>query len=1121
MTTEHPRYQIVEVIAQGDFATVYRGIDRELNREIAIKQIHDQYLADPKKLERYWGEAQLLARLEHPYIMTIYDIVKDRGWLILELMQGSLPQKLRGQPIDIEDLRLTLIYMCQALKFLQDNGIVHGDVKPSNLLLDKNHRVKLGDFGIARRLSQHEGSVTKGTTKYMAPEVVSDQFGDVGPASDLYSLGFSAYELLCGEHFDSLFPGLNMYGRDPQVAWMMWHSAADRRLPAIGRVLEGVPDDLARVIQRLIEKDPATRYRSADEVIYDLKASAEGKDPEALKAEEEAQAQQQLERQKKRQRWAYAAVGASFLLTLVMLFMPNGQGGSVEVGPVVPESGILQSVDFDRSEIHVLPTGKKSPVAVLITADDEFSLNGQQVELSDLRAGDQLVIKDGSFRSIKASRSSTEVHSGRLAEVDVANGRVYVDVDGETQRIEIEVPFGVELRLNGRGVIQGRALQLGDLQVDDDVSIEWIARDGQVVASGIESKRPQRTAARLLRVDTDRRTIEVEIEGEPESLVFDLDDACRLELNGAQELVGGQVLGLNDLRAGDDLILSHTDSVQRLEAARLLQATGIVTNVTDGSRTLTVELQQPAVTVSFKVDENAEILDRSWNTARSWDFVRPGDRVTLSHISVDLLDPVATAVEVEPKSWEDRWALVVACGDYADAQVSPLPSARYDADLLDETLATYYRVPDDQRVVLRNPSREKMKDELARILTQVGPNDQLLLFFVGHGYLSATNEPWLAAADFELSRMDSTGVSLRKLIVQLEEVSTGEILMFLETCHSNSGEDRSFEPPAVDLVEQLKRSPVHPVSTTVTVFASSDSGQRGQQLGQNKPDLFSQAIADVWRENNDVDGNGKIDSEEMVLSLPGRMRELAQENGLQTQSPIRFLADDRPPRLTPSQRDAVVLLMEGLASPRFKEIYRTRYNGARAGLENVPDGDLIYALVALRHNRTGESKEIFRQVITHFPQSSVAYGALASQEANSREYETMLGHLIRMVETLPDPADPVDQAYMVAALSMAGGLRQFVLESPEAKISESKVTLEDVKPLDDVVLKQSKEMQDAYRKGIESVREIREEKLMEIERTMDPATVNRLQGELERPSTYTELDIDVVAEYIRFHLEDR
>ncbi len=86
---------------------------------------------------------------------------------------------------------------------------------------------------MARRAGNDEGSLLKGTTKYMAPEVVSDQFGRVGPHSDLYSLGFSIYELLCGENFETLFPGLNAFGRDKQVAWMMWHAAADRRLPEI------------------------------------------------------------------------------------------------------------------------------------------------------------------------------------------------------------------------------------------------------------------------------------------------------------------------------------------------------------------------------------------------------------------------------------------------------------------------------------------------------------------------------------------------------------------------------------------------------------------------------------------------------------------------------------------------------------------------------------------------------------------------------------------------------------------------------------------------------------------------------------------------------------------------
>ena len=156
-----------------------------------------------------------------------------------------------------------------ALHFLHGNGVIHGDVKPSNILVGVQNRVKLGDFGLARRASNEAGSLLKGTTKYMAPELVSDQFGAVGPASDLYSLGFSAYELMCGAQFESLFPGLSALGRDKQIAWLMWQSAPDRVLPPIERVLEGVPPDLARVVQKMIVKDQARRYQSAQEVLAD------------------------------------------------------------------------------------------------------------------------------------------------------------------------------------------------------------------------------------------------------------------------------------------------------------------------------------------------------------------------------------------------------------------------------------------------------------------------------------------------------------------------------------------------------------------------------------------------------------------------------------------------------------------------------------------------------------------------------------------------------------------------------------------------------------------------------------------------------------------------------------
>ena len=121
-------------------------------------------------------------------------------------MRGSLSQGATGEPIDLDFLRILLIDCLSALHFLHANGVIHGDIKPSNMLVDGRNRVKIGDFGLARRASNEGGSLLKGTTKYMAPELIHPQFGEVGPASDLYSLGFSAYELMCGRSSSRSFP---------------------------------------------------------------------------------------------------------------------------------------------------------------------------------------------------------------------------------------------------------------------------------------------------------------------------------------------------------------------------------------------------------------------------------------------------------------------------------------------------------------------------------------------------------------------------------------------------------------------------------------------------------------------------------------------------------------------------------------------------------------------------------------------------------------------------------------------------------------------------------------------------------------------------------------------------
>ena len=377
------RYEILDTIATGEFATVSRARDRDLGREVAVKQIHAQYLTDPLQLARYWQEAQLLASLQHANILTIYDVVRPRGWLILELMRGSLKPAAEGDPMDLDQLRLVLANCLTGLHFLHTNGVIHGDIKPSNILVAPPNRIKLGDFGLARRASNEEGSLLKGTTKYMAPELLSGQFGAVGPASDLYSLGFTAYELMVGSHFESLLPTLATFGRNKQLAWMMWHSTADVKLPDIQRVLEGVPEDLANVIQRLIAKDQTQRYRSAQEALRDLQAgrSATSSLPEAADPDAEAEAAATLRRKKRVRALSILAGGVAVILCslIVMLMLNRPKKRPVEVGPETIR-GQVSDVYAMSGELGVAPSDGGAVKRIIVKEQNVniIYVNGEQ-----------------------------------------------------------------------------------------------------------------------------------------------------------------------------------------------------------------------------------------------------------------------------------------------------------------------------------------------------------------------------------------------------------------------------------------------------------------------------------------------------------------------------------------------------------------------------------------------------------------------------------------------------------------------------------------------------------------------------------------------------------------------
>ncbi|HCL92092.1 MAG TPA: hypothetical protein DIC50_04830, partial [Verrucomicrobia subdivision 3 bacterium] len=202
-----PQLEILECLGRGGMGVVYKARQPKLNRLVALKILAPERGADPQFTERFLREAQALARLNHPNIVTVHDFGEAEGlyYLLMEYVDGmTLRQLLHGQKIAPEEALSIVPKICEALQFAHELGVVHRDIKPENVLVDWQGRVKIADFGIAKIVAadQPRQAITQdqviGTPHYMAPEQV-EKPQLVDHRADIYSLGVVFYEMLTGE----------------------------------------------------------------------------------------------------------------------------------------------------------------------------------------------------------------------------------------------------------------------------------------------------------------------------------------------------------------------------------------------------------------------------------------------------------------------------------------------------------------------------------------------------------------------------------------------------------------------------------------------------------------------------------------------------------------------------------------------------------------------------------------------------------------------------------------------------------------------------------------------------------------------------------------------------------
>ncbi len=266
-------HDIIEVLGRGGMGIVYKARDRRLNRVVAIKTLAESALDSPSLVRRFRSEAEVVAKVRHPNIISIHAVGEERGrpYFSMEHAEGgNLAYRLSDAPMEVRQAAELVMALARGTDAAHRAGIIHRDLKPSNVLLAADGTPKIGDFGLARLLAEGSARTLSGevlgTPSYMAPEQAAGRSREVGPAADIYSLGAILYHSLTGRP-----PFL---GASP-VETLRLLIATEVVPPR--RQRPDVPRDLETIALKCLEKEPGRRYHEAAALADDLGRFLDGR----------------------------------------------------------------------------------------------------------------------------------------------------------------------------------------------------------------------------------------------------------------------------------------------------------------------------------------------------------------------------------------------------------------------------------------------------------------------------------------------------------------------------------------------------------------------------------------------------------------------------------------------------------------------------------------------------------------------------------------------------------------------------------------------------------------------------------------------------------------------------
>ena len=259
-------YEIVAQIGSGGMATVYQAYHERLDRFVAIKIMHESFAHDETFLERFQREARIVARLEHPHIVPIYDYAEfdNQPYFVMKFIEGgTLKRRLIKRGITLDEITGMMTMLADALTYAHEKGVLHRDIKPSNMLIDERDLPYISDFGLARIAQVGDSTISHdlmlGTPWYISPEQARGE-RDLTPATDIYSFGIILYELLLGQ--------VPFSGDTP---YAIVHEHIYTPPPPPSHINPELGEALDDVLLKALAKQPSQRYQTATALMNDLK----------------------------------------------------------------------------------------------------------------------------------------------------------------------------------------------------------------------------------------------------------------------------------------------------------------------------------------------------------------------------------------------------------------------------------------------------------------------------------------------------------------------------------------------------------------------------------------------------------------------------------------------------------------------------------------------------------------------------------------------------------------------------------------------------------------------------------------------------------------------------------